>query len=51
MFRGTMIDELISTVERAEQNARRQQEQNASGALNGDHPVRRMEWQEISEVA
>ena len=52
MFQGTMIDELISTVERAEQNARQQQNQNAPAALHAwDHPVAGAEWRGISEVA
>ncbi len=47
MFQGTMIDELIQSVERAEQNARKQQEQAAPPALKvGNYPVRRIEWRQ-----
>jgi hypothetical protein len=52
MFQGMMIDELIQSVERAEQNARKQQEQTAPPAFNlNDYPVRRIEWRQITEVA
>lgn len=52
MFQGTMIDELISTVERAEQNARKQQEQNAPAATPvWNYPTSGLEWRGISEVA
>jgi hypothetical protein len=52
MFQGTMIDELISTVERAEQNARKQQEQNASATTPvWNYPASGPEWRGISEVA
>lgn len=52
MFQGTMIDELISTVERAEQNARQQQDQTASPASTAwTYPLGRMEWRGFTEVA
>lgn len=52
MFQGTMIDELIGTVERAEQNARQQQDQNAPVATPvWNHPAAGLEWRGISEVA
>lgn len=55
MFQGTMIDELISTVERAEQNARQQQDQTASPASPAStawtYPLGRMEWRGFTEVA
>jgi hypothetical protein len=52
MFQGTMIDELISTVERAEQNTRRQHDQNASATTQvWNCPAAGLEWRGISEVA
>ncbi len=47
MFTGTMIEELISSVVRAEQHAREQQEQKYEFR---DLPVRRIELREL-EVA
>jgi hypothetical protein len=48
MFEGTMIDELIKSVERAEQNAHKRPEQNAAPAFNlNDYPVHRIEWLQI----
>lgn len=52
MFQGTMIDQLIQSVERAEQNAHKQQEQTAPPVFNlNDYPVRRIEWRQTTEVA
>jgi hypothetical protein len=47
MFQGMTIEELIRSVERAEQHAR---EQGTSPDFN-DYPVRRMESREWVEVA
>jgi hypothetical protein len=47
MFTGMTIEELIRSVERAEQHAR---EQGMESEIH-EHPVRRMEWQEMTEVA
>jgi hypothetical protein len=47
MFQGTMIDELIQSVERAEQNARKQQEPVTTSAFNlNQYPVHRIEWRQ-----
>ena len=48
MFRGMTIEELIMSVERAEQHARETREVRADFE---DYPVRRMETQELVEVA
>ena len=48
MFRGMTIEELIKSVERAEQHAREGHEVKLSF---DDYPVRRMEMQELVEVA
>jgi len=50
MFQGTMIDELISTVERVEQKARKEQEQVAAppAPRTWDYTVRRVESREIN---
>ena len=48
MFQGMTIEELIRSVERAEQHAREQQ--NAKTDFR-DQPVRRMEYRELVEVA
>ena len=48
MFRGMTIEELIQSVERAEQHARETRE--SKDSLD-DYPVRRMEMQELVEVA
>ncbi len=50
MFQGTMIDELISTVERVEQKARKEQEQVAAPAVpqTWDYPVRRVVLRDIN---
>jgi hypothetical protein len=48
MFRGMTIEELIVSVERAEQHAREMREVKAGFE---DYPVRRMEMQELVEVA
>lgn len=48
MFTGMTIDELIQSVERAEQHARELRETNV---FFQETPVRRTEWQEMVEVA
>jgi hypothetical protein len=48
MFKGMTIEELIQSVERAEQHARETRELNVNF---GDYPVRRMEMRELVEVA
>ncbi len=48
MFRGMTIEELIMSVERAEQHARESREVKADFH---EYPVRRMEMQELVEVA
>jgi hypothetical protein len=48
MFRGMTIEELIVSVERAEQHAREAREVKVDFQ---DYPVRRMEMQELVEVA
>jgi len=47
MFRGMTIEELIQSVERAEQHARDAREVK----VDLDYPARRMEMQELIEVA
>lgn len=49
MFQGTMIEELINSVVRAEEHARQQDKQTALprfARLSAESPVRRMEWRE-----
>jgi hypothetical protein len=49
MFQGTMIEELINSVVRAEEHARQQDKQTALprfARLSAEFPVRRMEWRE-----
>ena len=49
MFQGTTIEELINSVERAEQNAR--ERENAMARELRPYPFQRMQWQEVIEVA
>jgi len=49
MFKGTTIEELINSVERAEQNAR--EHENAVARELRPYPLQRMQWQEVIEVA
>ena len=50
MFQGNTIEELISSVMRAEEHARQQEK--TAGPLERQYPLRRMEWrQELVEVA
>jgi len=48
MFQGTMIEDLISSVMRAEEHARqtKQTATPARFAATVEYPVRRMEWRE-----
>lgn len=48
MFRGMTIEELIESVERAEQHARELRE---TKMIFNQEPLRRAEWQEMVEVA
>lgn len=48
MFQGMTIEELIRSVERAEQHAR---EQKNTKTDFRDEPVRRVEYRELTEVA
>lgn len=48
MFQGTMIEQLIDSVVRAEQHAREQQNRKLDFE---DRPARRMESRELVEVA
>ena len=49
MFQGTTIEDLISSVVRAEEHARQQETPAASprfARLSAEYPVRPMEWRE-----
>jgi hypothetical protein len=48
MFQGMTIEELIRSVERAEQHAREQQNKKTDFSFD---PVRRVEFRELVEVA
>lgn len=48
MFKGMTIDELIASVERAEEHARELRE---TKVFFHETPLRRSEWQEVVEVA
>jgi hypothetical protein len=51
MFQGTTIDELIKTVERAEQSARQQEEKSAAEMNLQSFPIYKMNWRTATEVA
>jgi len=51
MIQGTMIDELIKTVERAEQKAREQQQRQAAEMDFERFPLHIMNWRQVTEVA
>ena len=51
MFQGTMIDELINTVERVEQKTRQRAEREAAEMNLQSFPMYRMNWRESTEVA
>ena len=51
MFQGTMIDELIQTVERAEQKAREQQHRQAAEMDFERFPLHMANWRQVTEVA
>jgi len=50
MFQGTMIDELIQSVERAEQRVREQQKQAADMDMRR-FPLHMVNWRQVTEVA
>ncbi len=53
MFQGTTIEDLISSVMRAEEHARQQEKTTASprfARTAAEYPVRRMEWREQEMV-
>ena len=50
MFQGTTIDELIRTVERAEQNSRQQQKEAAEMDVRR-FPLHMVNWRQAPEVA
>jgi hypothetical protein len=51
MMQGTMIDELIKSVERAEQKAREQQQKQAAEIDMRNFPLHMMNWRQVTEVA
>ena len=51
MFPGTMIDELIQTVERAERQAREQQHRQAAEMDLERFPLHMTNWRQVTEVA
>ena len=51
MFQGTMIDELIQSVERAEQRAREQQQKQAADMDMRRFPLHMVNWRQVTEVA
>jgi hypothetical protein len=51
MFQGTMIDELIQSVERAEQHAREQQQKQAAEMDMRRFPLHMANWRQVIEVA
>jgi hypothetical protein len=51
MFQGTMIDELIQSVERAEQRAREQQQKQAAEMDMRRFPLHTVNWRQVTEVA
>jgi hypothetical protein len=51
MFQGTTIDELINSVERAEEHARKQQKDEPMAMNLRQYPLQRTQWQELIEVA
>jgi hypothetical protein len=51
MFQGTMIDELIQTVERAEHKAREQQQRQAAEMDLERFPLHMTNWRRVTEVA
>jgi len=51
MLQGTMIDELIQSVERAEQKARERQQKEAAEVDMRNFPLQMMNWRQVTEVA
>jgi hypothetical protein len=51
MFQGTMIDELIQSVERAEQKARERQRQTTAEMDLQRFPLHMVNWRQVTEVA
>lgn len=51
MFQGTMIDELINAVERAEQKTRQREKREAAEMNLQPFSMYRMNWRESTEVA
>ena len=51
MFQGTMIDELIQCVERAEQNARQRRQQESLEMEVERLPLNVLNWRHVPEVA
>ena len=51
MFQGTMIDELIQSVERAEQRVRAQQQKQAADMDMRRFPLHMVNWRQVTEVA
>jgi hypothetical protein len=51
MFQGTMIDELIQAVERAEQKTREQQRRQAADMDFERFPLQMTNWRQVTEVA
>jgi hypothetical protein len=51
MLQGTMIDELIQSVERAEQRVREQQQKEAAQIVMLRFPLLMANWRQVIEVA
>jgi hypothetical protein len=51
MFEGTVIDQLIRAVERAEQHAREKQQQEAAEMNMQRFPLHMVNWRQVNEVA
>jgi hypothetical protein len=51
MFQGTMIDELIQSVDRAEQRVREQQQKQAADMDMRRFPLHMVNWRQVTEVA
>ena len=51
MFQGTMIDQLIQSVERAEQKAREQQQKTTADMAMRRFPLHMVNWRQVTEVA
>jgi hypothetical protein len=51
MLQGTMIDELIQSVERAEQRVREQQQKEAAQMDMRRFPLHMANWRQVIEVA